>query len=848
MIAVMASPVAGVPDEADSARTPKQLVTEAFDMLNKDGAAAAERAVQLLESKTKFQPQQIATLSWVAGTGYAIAGQHRPAIDYLEQAEQIYDQHEAKSMVVWVLRYKAAAHCEINEFEKGKQAATRGLTLAQETGASSLLRARLLNELGNNHLGAREYSKAADAWTQGLKIVGNRNRQLKDVLLTNVSHLLTQLSLEEEAVPILQTVLRHSLEYGHPEICVNAHHNLGLTWRLSRPADAEQEFRFAIAKSEGRFPLIDARSYMELGELLRNRGLFSDAKECFVKGRQLWEQAGNVQQIARAEELLERLEKPFTIEQLQIQLAIAEKANNLPRQQQVLSEIEELANRSGDKDALIETMKKRREVERLTLKNSRDNLVRTLGEMEHLKTAQELDTIRLKQQRQEQELRDKNARLTVLGIGIGVAILLAALCFRIARSRTEALSELSVAQAQIRQQEQVQAAIERRLIEKQKEESVTAMARGVAHDFNNLLTGISALAELGVFTEDESKKNENFREISGVVGQAAALTAQLSQYVGHRTGDTQNCCVTQVVTTGSGMLKALTRGETDLIVESTTERLPVLLSGSELSQILVNLVMNSVEACSAGGNIRVTTARRELTEPQLERLQTGSATSAGRFCCLSVADSGSGISNDMRKQIFDPYVSSKSVGRGLGLSTVLGIVRKARGAIEVESDSHGTAINVYLPEASEAEITAAVTRQNTETSAGICTALFVDDDDLVRSTSCAALQNQGLRILHAANAAEAEQILLTEGRQIECLVTDFSMPPGETGAWLAARAQKIVRGLPVILCTGFVDDIAPDDPRFVRVISKPFEASQLAAEIRREVARHHTSSGGLDVA
>lgn len=204
-------------DEADSEKTPKELVGEAFQLLSTDGSAAARRAIELLESDIEFQPKRIATLSWIAGSGLTISGEPREAMGYLDRAEATFQEYQEKSMVLWVMRDKAAAHSDLYEFEKGKAAAQRGLKLARETGASTFFRARLFNELGNNHLGAGEFSEAAKAYTQGLKLAGPRNGQLRDVLLTNMSRLLTKLSMGEDAVDTLQAVLKQAQEYGRPQ-------------------------------------------------------------------------------------------------------------------------------------------------------------------------------------------------------------------------------------------------------------------------------------------------------------------------------------------------------------------------------------------------------------------------------------------------------------------------------------------------------------------------------------------------------------------------------------------------------------------------------------------------------
>ena len=121
-------------DEADSEKTPKELVGEAFQLLSTDASAAARRAIELLESDIEFQPKRIATLSWIAGSGLTISGEPREAMGYLDRAEATFQEYHEKSMVLWVMRYKAAAHSELYEFEKGKAAAQRGLKLARETG------------------------------------------------------------------------------------------------------------------------------------------------------------------------------------------------------------------------------------------------------------------------------------------------------------------------------------------------------------------------------------------------------------------------------------------------------------------------------------------------------------------------------------------------------------------------------------------------------------------------------------------------------------------------------------------------------------------------------------------
>ncbi len=396
--------------------------------------------------------------------------------------------------------------------------------------------------------------------------------------------------------------------------------------------------------------------------------------------------------------------------------------------------------------------------------------------------------------------RQRNAFL--LG-GLLLSILLLLVFSRMLSDRRKAIQQLKTAEAEIRQQKQVQIAMERRLAEQQRTESLGVMAAGIAHDFNNLLTAISGFAEVGTLYDDHNKKNELFRQITSVAFQAADLTRQLRQFMARPDEVRATSNLRDVVESMLPLLNSISRPNAHVEIHSDLAGLFVGIDDAQLRQILLNLVSNSVDAApEEGGKIVIQLSTRELTREDLDAMRGSDFAAPGKFCCIEVSDNGPGITEDIQKRIFDPYFSTKSVGRGLGLASVLGIVRSCRGAVQVISiDGHGTTFRVCIPQVdgtlappsySGAAYSAAYTSSQLDERKLI---LLVDDEPLIRKSICDVLTNVGYDVQTASDAYSAMKLLPSIIDRLSIAIVDYSMP-GETGVWLAQRLNEQRPGLP----------------------------------------------------
>jgi two-component system cell cycle sensor histidine kinase/response regulator CckA len=313
---------------------------------------------------------------------------------------------------------------------------------------------------------------------------------------------------------------------------------------------------------------------------------------------------------------------------------------------------------------------------------------------------------------------------------------------------------------------------EERLRQSQKLESVGLLAGGIAHDFNNLLTGIMGNASL-ILDQVGAAPAERVREVIASAEKAAHLIRQLLAYSGKGQFTIRDIDVSRVVNEIADLVQFSVPKSVDLAV-TTQKRMPcVRMDPSQLEQILMNLVINAGEAIGEGntGKVTVSTFLRDVEQSFVDGI--GQEVAPGRYVCIEVSDTGSGIDEDKKSKIFDPFFTSKFTGRGLGLAAVAGILRAQKGGITVESPpGGGTTFRVFLREANRGRREVAVEPETNGRGA----VLVVDDEASVRDFIGAVLQKQGYRVLFAEDGREALALLEQEDGKIEAAVLDVVMP------------------------------------------------------------------------
>lgn len=370
----------------------------------------------------------------------------------------------------------------------------------------------------------------------------------------------------------------------------------------------------------------------------------------------------------------------------------------------------------------------------------------------------------------------------------------------------------------------------------QKMEAIGQLAGGVAHDFNNLLVIIQGFASL--LTEENLTADgaESVRQITQAASRASNLTRQLLAFSRRQVMQRQHVDLNLIVENLHSMLLRIVGEDVRLRVSLADKPLLTHADSSQIDQIILNLVVNSRDAMSGGGEISLETTERTLSEQDVEE-HVGAR--AGRFVCLRVGDTGSGIPAQDLPHIFEPFFTTKSSGKGtgLGLSTVYGIVTQHGGSVRVMSEvDRGTTFEIYLPASDAEPAPTAPWPSESKASRGTETILVVEDDPDVRKLTCSVLSRQGYRILEASRAAEALELWDREGGNVDLLLTDMIMPGGMSGRELANRLRERKPDLRIVLTSGYSPEIAGSEvcsPNGERFIQKPAPIAELLQIVRR---------------
>jgi signal transduction histidine kinase/CheY-like chemotaxis protein len=389
--------------------------------------------------------------------------------------------------------------------------------------------------------------------------------------------------------------------------------------------------------------------------------------------------------------------------------------------------------------------------------------------------------------------------------------------------------------------------LQAQLLHGQKLESLGVMAGGIAHDFNNLLTAIRARAELIRYAPDLSEEVEE--DVVGILrtsDQAAALCRQMLTYAGRGVIEVQTIDLSTSIRDIQDLLRLSVSRQVALELDLSPERLWMAADVTQLRQVALNLVTNAsdaVEATGHGGTVRVTTRRSVLSRDWLSRAVIGSEHAEGEFCVLEVKDDGVGMSEETTNQIFDPFYSSKGTGRGLGLSTTLGVVRRHGGALFVESRvGSGSRFVVAFPHIAQPVDRQPVTAPNGEGDLTGRTILVVDDEADVRRIVARMLVHLGMDVLEAGDGDQALRVLSdSAGRGIDVVLLDLMMPIRSGRATLAEmRARGITT--PVIIASGYSPESVEREDGVSAFVQKPFRLEDLRSAITSVLAGRAVSS------
>jgi len=341
--------------------------------------------------------------------------------------------------------------------------------------------------------------------------------------------------------------------------------------------------------------------------------------------------------------------------------------------------------------------------------------------------------------------------------------------------------------------------------ESQKMEAIGRMAGGVAHDFNNLLMIVQlncSLVKSRLAVDDQL--HARLKEVTGAVERASRLTRQLLAFSRSQVLDRRVLDLSKVVRDAEAMLQRLLGERVAVALRLEDGPLTVSVDPNQILQILLNLVVNARDARSFGGRLTIDVGREELSAPDTAALPPARP---GRYVVLSVADTGSGMDEETRARIFEPFFSGRQGGVGLGLATVYGIVVQSDGFIRVSSaKGEGTTFRICFPEveadpeSGKAErVAAAPAMEELPSRARV---LLVEDDAAVRGTVRALLDAFDLEVVEAETGEEALQLYQRLPAAPDLLLTDIVMP-GMSGWELGDRLRRIQPGLPMLYASGY---------------------------------------------
>jgi two-component system cell cycle sensor histidine kinase/response regulator CckA len=389
-----------------------------------------------------------------------------------------------------------------------------------------------------------------------------------------------------------------------------------------------------------------------------------------------------------------------------------------------------------------------------------------------------------------------------------------------------------------------QRALEMQIAQSQKMQAVGQLAGGIAHDFNNMLTAIIGFSDFLLLNHRPT--DPAFQDIMNIkqnANRAAGLVRQLLAFSRQQTLRPQVLQLGDVLSELSILLGRLLGENVELSLDQASDLWPVKADLHQFEQVVINLAVNARDAMPGGGKLAIRTAN--VSEP-LSRELGLSHIPPGEYVMIEVRDTGTGMSDEVKQKIFEPFFSTKEIGRGtgLGLSTVYGIIKQTGGYIFAESEEgEGTVMRVYLPryaeDAAEAEIEPEPAKaerkpEKPKDLTGRGTVLLVEDEDAVRSFAARALGTRGYHVLEASTGAEALEVFEGHDGEVDLVVSDVVMPEMD-GPTLMKELRRDHPDLKIIFMSGYAEDAfrrnLTENEHFM-FLQKPFDLKQLAAAVK----------------
>ena len=386
-----------------------------------------------------------------------------------------------------------------------------------------------------------------------------------------------------------------------------------------------------------------------------------------------------------------------------------------------------------------------------------------------------------------------------------------------------------------RRAQEDKARLEDQLRQSQKMESIGRLAGGVAHDFNNLLTAIMGNTELALMTMDATHPLHHKLNVVMKASQSAGeLTRQLLAFSRKQLIEPKVINLNELIEHMHKMLMRLIGEDVHLQHVPYPDLGLIKADRGQIEQIIVNLAVNARDAMPHGGKLTIETYTRTLGEAYAKQHHY---ITPGEYIVLAVSDTGSGMSDEVKRHLFEPFITTKPLGSGtgLGLAMVYGAVKQNGGSIEVYSEpGHGTTFKMFFPRMEGTSAAEPETTADKEMRTGTETILLVEDDPRVREFTVGALKQLGYTVLPYENGEEALSVVERDPRTVHLLLTDVILP-GMNGRALAEAVQQMRPNIKVLFASGYTDNIIIRHgvlEKGINFIGKPFSVHALAGKVR----------------
>lgn len=378
------------------------------------------------------------------------------------------------------------------------------------------------------------------------------------------------------------------------------------------------------------------------------------------------------------------------------------------------------------------------------------------------------------------------------------------------------------------------ATLQAQLQQSLKMESIGTLAGGIAHDFNNILAIIIGSSELAIEDTPEGDATHSYlAEIKKASIRAANIVKQLLRFSQKTYEELSPIDVVPVIEDAINFLRSTIPANIDirrnfLVTEST-----ILADPTQINQIVMNLLINASQAIEEKtGVIELSLDAIAVDDDDANFSLTSRK---GKYLRIIIRDNGPGIDPLIINRIFDPYFTTKEVGKGsgMGLAVVQGIVNNMNGGIRVDSTpGQGTSFTILFETAPESPEVATDTGKSPSTGKGRI--LFVDDEELIVRMTCQILKRMGYRVEAKTSPTEALELFRSQPDQFDIVLTDMAMPQ-MTGATLSEKILAVRPDMPIIICTGYSDSVDEDKAKALGIagfVLKPIQARELGKVIQ----------------